>query len=203
MEPSTYYYGPFRSHWDGFWRSLQAKGSVSRVRMKLTPSRFADQAARHFSVVDLVARPSKGLPDHLVDVPATDVTDFLCGVAYTVLIDQVMYSHRRLDYEAFESLTQYPKMDRTVGFARTLMMANPFEALGEDVLHSRGLPPAEVWTRFNDWASFIVLDLRDFFSRHRIGSTSWPDVRAAMLHDSGATWGHPGRALVAALTADV
>ena len=202
MEPSAYYYGPFRSHWAGFWRSLQDKGSVSRVRTRLTPNAFDHQAARHFSVVDLVARPQQRLPDHLERVPAPDVIDFLCAVAYTVLIDQVMYTHRRMDYTSFDALTQYPKMDRTVGYSRTMMMATPLEALGDDVLSSRGLTLAQGQTRFVEWAPFIAADLRKFFTEHRVGFTTWPDVRTDMLHDSGVTSGPAGRALAAVLVDD-
>ena len=125
MSPTTYYYGPFREHFAAFWKSLDTQGSVSRVRNRVTLSRFAEQAGEHFSVVDLVAQPDRGLQDHLKDVPVPEQLDFLCAVLYTVLIDQVMYTHRRADYLAFRAQTLYPKMDRTVGYSRTLMMANP------------------------------------------------------------------------------
>ncbi len=198
MTPAEYYSGPFREHFGAFWRSLDELGSVSRVRAQLTPSRFAGQHAQHFSVVDLVARPGRRLPDHLSTVPQHAQADFLCALLYTVLVDQVMYSHRRVDYAEFESITRYPKMDRTVGYARTLMMANPYELLESEVLASRGLNPKDVEMRFEEWAAFIARDLLAFFNQRRIGSTTWELVRGAMLADPSVTWGRAGAALATA-----
>ena len=202
MEPSAYYYGSFREHLAVFWQSLEERGSVSRVRMRLTPSRFAAQSATHFSVVDLVAHPTRKLPDHLVNVPVEVHVDFLCALVYTILIDQVMYAHRQMDYPEFHSITQYPKMDRTVGFSRTLMMANPYELFGEEVLSSRNLQRREVDAIFAKWAPFIVEDLCRFFALHKVGTTTWPEVKRAMLHDPSVTWGTSGAALAKALTED-
>jgi hypothetical protein len=202
MEPSAYYYGPFRDHLASFWRSLNERGSVSRVRLRLTPTRFAAQSATHFSVVDLVARPDHGLPDHLVSVPSEMHLDFLCALLYTILIDQVMYSHRHGDYPEFQAMTLYPKMDRTVGYSRTLMMANPYEVFENNILTNRGLRPEEVTERFSVWAEFIASDLCAFFTQHQVGTTTWTDVKAAMLQDPGATWGIAGAILANALASD-
>ena len=202
MEPSAYYYGPFRAHLAAFWLSLAQHGSVSRVRLRLTSSRFAAQSATHFSVVDLVARPDQDLPDHLASLPSEVRVDFLCALLYTILIDQVMYSHRHGDYPEFQAMTQYPKMDRTVGFSRTLMMANPYESFENDALVSRGLQHEEVATRFGAWGQFITSDLRSFFTQHQVGTTTWPDVRAAMLRDPSVTCGIAGETLANALASD-
>jgi hypothetical protein len=201
MTPAEYYSGPFRADFESFWRSLDEFGSVSRVRKQLNPSRLAGQHEQHFSVVDLVVKPAQGLPDHLRAVPGNAQVDFLCALLYTVLIDQVMYSHRRTDYAEFQSMTHYPKMDRTVGYARTLMMANPYELLGSEILDSRGLNLKDVETRFVEWTSFITLDLPAFFKQRRIGSTTWEQVRNSMLADPSVTWGWAGTALAIALSA--
>ena len=181
MSPSNYYYGSFSEHFAGFWKSLDTQGSVSRVRNRVTPSRFAEQADEHFSVVDLVAQPGRGFQDHLKDVPVPEQLDFLCAVFYTVLIDQVMYTHKRADYPAFRALTRYPKMDRTVGYARTLMMANPYEIFEEDVIQSQGFSRTELCEHFSSWAKFIVEDLRRFFATQAIDTCTWGGVREAIL----------------------
>lgn len=170
--------------------------------MRLTPAWVADQHEQHFSVVDLVARPAERLPDHLRALPGEARVDFLCALLYTTLIDQVMYAHRRVNYEGFRSLTLSPKMDRTVGYARTLMMANPFELLGDEILESRGLNREDVQTRFAEWAEFLVRDMRGFFTKHQIGSTTWPQVRSAILADPGATLGSAGLLLAQVLEED-
>jgi hypothetical protein len=166
------------------------------------PSRFAHQADEHFSVVDLVARPNRALPDHLASVPHKRHLEFLIGLLYTILLDQVVYSHFPVDYPDFRALTMYPKMDRTIGFSRTLMMANPFELLEDDVLSSRGMSRADVEARFAVWAAFISLDLRTFFSTQQIGSINWPAVKDSMLADPSVTWGRAGQILATALNAD-
>lgn len=202
MNPAHYYYGPFREHFAAFWQSLETQGSVSRVRAQLNPSQFSTQADQHFSVVDLVVRPSQGLKDHLTGIAASDQTDFLCALFYTVLIDQVMYAHRQPDYSAFRALTQYPKMDRTAGYSRALMMANPYELFEDDVARSRNIPQEGIRQRFTAWVDFVVQDLRSFFERHQIGTSTWADVRDAMLCDPSCTWGSLGMSLADALRFD-
>jgi len=199
VHPSDYYYGPFQNHFASFWKSLGANGSVSRVRCGKTLSRFAYQGERHFSVVDLVANPKRGFPDHLTEIPKDMQSHFLCALYYTILIDQVMYSHHRSDYFAFQALTEYPKMDRTVGYARTLMMANPSELFSQEILASRAIPEADLLDLFQGWAVFISSDLSDFFGRQQIGATTWSTVRESMLHDSSVTFNRFGSVLADAL----
>lgn len=183
MTPSEYYYGPFRGHFDQFWRSLDSNGSVSRVRSKYNPSRFAQQSDLHFSIFDLVANPTDGFRDHLADIPTSSHIDFLCALFSLILIDQVMYSHRKSDYAAFQALTLYPKADRTIGFARTLLMANPYELFSTEILQSRGIEPRDINKQFAVWASFMVQDLNSFFITHTVGDSTWDVVKAAMLSD--------------------
>lgn len=199
MRPSQYYYGQFRKHFAAFWRSLDAHGSVSRVRQCAHPTRFSEQGAEHFSVVDLVVRPGQGFKDHLAEVPHSDQSDFLCALFYTVLIDQVMYAHRQSDYSVFRALTRYPKMDRTVGYARTLTMANPYELFEDDVVFSRGIQRDDLFARFPVWAEFIVEDLSSFFEQHNVGTSDWPQIREAILCDPSCTWGPLGMLLTQAL----
>ncbi len=79
------------------------------------------------------------------------------------------------------------------------MMANPYELFVDDVLTSRGLHREEVNQRFCAWALFIVDDLRAFFTQHQVGTTTWPDVKAAMMLDRSATCGVAGTSLARAL----
>lgn len=198
MDPVEYYHGKFRDQFGAFWRSLELKGSCSRARahqrqdfwghrLGSSISSTLNADGGYFSVGDLLALPDQELPDHLAGVPKEDQVDFLCALFYTVLIDQVMYTHRRADYRAFRGLTQYPKMDRTIGWARTMMMANPYEVFGNEVLHRRGLGAKDVRERFEPWARFIVTDLRKFFSERAVDTTTWALVRDAMLSDHDCT----------------
>lgn len=102
-----------------------------------------------------------------------------------------MYSHRKSDYAAFQALTQYPKADRTIGFARTLMMANPYELFSNEILQSHGIEHTEINRQFAVWASFIVQDLKSFFETHTVGDSTWDVVKAAMLSDASCFAGGP------------
>jgi hypothetical protein len=156
----------------------------------------------YFSVGDLFVRPDRDLPDHLADIPKEDQIDFLCALFYTVLIDQVMYAHRRTDYVTFRALTQYPKMDRTIGWARTMMMANPYEIFGSEVLDPRGIETQNIRERFELWTHFIVADLHKFFGERTIGTTTWATIRDVMLSDGDCTWGVYGSILHRSLLED-
>jgi len=149
----------------------------------------------YFSVGDLIAAPSEGFPDHLRHVPHEMQVNFLCALSFVVLTDQVIYTYFKSEYAVFEVLTQYPKMDRSVGWARTMTMANPYEALAPDVLASRLISPAEALEIFAQWAPFIVSELALFFSNHQIGVVTWNNVRQVMLHDSDCIYGKLGDSL--------
>jgi hypothetical protein len=212
MDPSYYYYGAFRTDFNAFWQSLEVAGSSSRARAHQRQNFWGHRLASaisgtlnadggYFSVGDLVAS-DRGLPDHFANIPREHHPNFLCALFYTVLIDQAMYTHCRADYAVFRALTQYPKVDRTVGWAGALTMANPYEILGDDVLVSRGLSIGNVRVTFERWAQFIVADLRNFFAKHTVGATTWPTVREAMLSDGDCTWGQLGSYLQARLIED-
>jgi hypothetical protein len=203
MTPNDYFYGPFRDHFHLFWHSLDVGGSVSRVRQRFSYSRFESQSSLHFSVIDLVADPTDGFVDHLSDIPEPDRLDFLCALFYLILIDQAMYTHRSVDYDEFQARTLYPKMDRTVGLARMLLMANPYELFQDEILNSRDIERGMLTMRFAKWAPFIVKDLKAFFTKHPIGSTTWTMIRDAMLKDRDCTLlGAEGAMLKHALEAD-
>ncbi len=79
------------------------------------------------------------------------------------------------------------------------MMANPFEIFDTDILMSRGIRNNEVAERFCTWASFIADDLCEFFNQYKVGTTTWADVKEAILSDRDASWSAEGTALFNAL----
>lgn len=213
MDPASYYYSSFRNQFGAFWRSLERGGSCSRARAHQRQdfwghrlgspiSSVLNAEGGYFSIGDLIAAPDNGLPDHLTDIPKEDQINFLCALFYTVLIDQIMFTHQRADYAAFRQATQYPKMDRTIEWARTMMMASPYEVFRNEVLVPRGLGEQNIRESFGLWAVFIVADLRRFFGQHLVGTTSWPAVRDAMLSDQDCTGGTYGSILRQCLLED-
>ncbi len=138
---------------------------------------------------DLFLSPHHGLPDHLANIPKEDHINFLCSLFYNILIDQVMFTHHPEDYWKFRLLTFYPKMDRTLGWARTLMMANPYELFSEEVIKPRSIHPDTLLEKFDLWAKFIIKDSQKYFDKHNLGTTSWGTVRDSMLNDPDCTRG--------------
>jgi len=203
MDPAHYFRNAWPEHFKGFADSLDRQGSCSRMRAHQKQDFWGEKLSSslggafqnrgiYFSVGDLIAAPSEGFPDHLRHIPHEMQINFLCALSYVVLIDQVIYTHFKPEYAAFQVLTQYPKMDRSVGWARTMMMANPYEALAPDVLAPRSISPTEALEIFAQWAPFIVSELAHLFSNHQIGVATWSNVRQAMLLDSDCISGKLG-----------
>ncbi|MEJ7848366.1 MAG: hypothetical protein WKF92_09780 [Pyrinomonadaceae bacterium] len=144
-----------------------------------------------FSVADLFARPEHKLHDHLAHVPKSEQIDFLIATFYTALIDQVIYAHFQHVYPAFRRLTLYPKMDRSIGHSRTMiLMANPYEVFSHEVLDPRSVPVRDVKTRFEHWVKFIIADLKQIFDAEEVG-IGWPSVCRALLQDGDCIFGPP------------
>ncbi|MCM2288807.1 MAG: hypothetical protein NDI67_07245 [Sulfuritalea sp.] len=206
MDPARYYDEAFPKHFKAFWHSLELKGSCSRMRAHQhqnfwglrmgSPISNALQAeGGHFSVRDLYAQPDQDFPDHLAHVSPQEQVDFLCALFYIVLIDQAMYTHCGAEYYAFRALTHYPKMDGTVGWSGTMMMANPYDVFHSELLESRRLAAMDVLKRFEAWAKFIAADIRRLVREHKLGATTWEYIRGAMLHDYDCTVGRFGAVL--------
>lgn len=96
---------------------------------------------------------------------------FFTALMLTFLIDQVMYTHFREDYDEFRKLTQYPKLE----FGITGINLNPWY-----VSQSTGINE-EAFRRF---AEFFIQDLREFFAEHKFTRATWDSVKAAMLSDT-------------------
>lgn len=97
---------------------------------------------------------------------------FFTALMFTFLIDQVMYSHFREDYDEFKNLTQYPKLEFG---ATTSINLNPWYAS-----QSTGINE-EAFKRF---AEFFIQDLKEFFTEHKFTRATWDSVRTAMLSDA-------------------
>ena len=214
MKVEEYYYKIFEKHFRIFVRSLNTKGSCSRLRAHQRQNFWGDRRpsflaqslkkdGEFFSIHDLRFQPDKGFPNHLVNFQKEHHIDFLCAMFYTILIDQVMYTHREQDYIIFQQLTKYPKMDMTIGWAGTLLIANPYSIFEENILDSRRLTVEVVCERFEDWARFIVRDLRCFFRDNKIGTSTWIKIRNVMLADYDCIRGVFGTILHKQLIVDI
>jgi len=188
MEPSEYYYNRFKDDFRIFWKSLDINGSCSRIRAHIrqefwgddvhsTVGTFYDNKADYFSCGDFINKPSNTLPDHLADIPEEDWPDFLIAMFYMILFDQAMYTHCKEDYVSFQKLTGHPKMDGTIGWYRSLMMANPYEIFSDEVLRTRELNIENLIPKFTKWAEFIVINIRKYFECNHFDTYDWKCIR--------------------------
>lgn len=96
---------------------------------------------------------------------------FFTALMLTFLIDQVMYTHFREDYDEFRKLTQYPKLELGV----SSINLNPWYASKSTGINE------EAFKRF---AEFFIQDLKDFFAEHRFKHAKWDSVKVAILSDA-------------------
>lgn len=97
---------------------------------------------------------------------------FFTALMFTFLIDQVMYTHFREDYDDFKKMTQYPKLEfgATTGINLNPWYASQLTSINEG--------------SFKRFAEFFIQDLKEFFAEHKFTRATWDSVRAAMLSDA-------------------
>jgi len=63
-----------------------------------------------FMIVELFKNSQKGIKDPLDHIQKENLGYFLSALAGIILIDQVMFTYFREDYEKFRAITHYPKI---------------------------------------------------------------------------------------------
>jgi hypothetical protein len=183
MTPKEYYYTHFQTDFARFFSSLNRKGSLSRRRgslLRIGVNTMAPQSDEYFSVYDFCIERRI---DHLRDI--TYKTYFMFSIAYTILIDQLMYTHFKECYPKFRELTLYPKMDGSAGWAGSISHANPFTIFNDDLMRTRNLDFRILEEEFLSYATFILEDLETFFNEYgeQIGNINWAQVKTVMQKD--------------------
>ncbi len=183
MTPKEYYYTHFQTDFARFFSSLHRKGSLSRRRgslLRIGVNTMAPQSDEYFSVYDFCIERRI---DHLKEV--SNKTYFMFSIAYTILIDQLMYTHFKESYPKFRELTLYPKMDGSAGWAGSISHANPFTIINDDLMRSRKLDFKILEEEFVNYATFILEDLETFFNEYgeQIGNINWAQVKTVMQKD--------------------
>ena len=76
-------------------------------------------------------------------------------------------------------------MDGSAGWAGSISLANPFAIFNDDLIGTRDLDLAVIQREFDDFARFILEDLKTFFDEYReqIGSINWAQVKTVMVID--------------------
>ena len=170
MIPREYYYDQFRENFDKFWSKVPNR-----------PNYVTGEPL--FKFAGLVKGDDF---DALSDIKQENLVYFLSALGCTILIDQVMYTHFKYDYEEFQGMTLYPKM--WVGW----MNANPWMVFHQNVRLPRGLNKREIDEKFTEFASFFLEDLKEFFDGHKFRNADWESVKTAMLSDGDVVAGEIG-----------
>lgn len=102
-------------------------------------------------------------------LPIGDQLPFMYCLAFTVLLDQVMYSHFKDKYETFYALTLYPKVE----IGTTSIHVNPWR-----IIKRQGAPKL-----FEDFCRFFIEDASSFFESNAVKGVTWKDVANAMIND--------------------
>jgi hypothetical protein len=203
MTPKDYYYNDFQKDFLKFWASLDRKGSLSRRRgslLRIGVDTLAPQSEEFFSAWDFCIERRI---DHLKDI--SNKNYFMFSVAYTILIDQVMYTHFKEVYPKFRELTMYPKMDGSAGWAGSISHSNPFAIFNYDLIQTRNLDLGVMHEEFDEYANFILEDLEAFFSKlgEQIGNITWAQVKTVMINDKDIYYYPTGRIFYQKLFEDI
>lgn len=170
MEPKEYYYNKYRQDFEKFWNKVPNRNNFATGEPL-------------FKFTGLIKNDSF---DALSEISHEDQPFFLSAIGCTILIDQVMFTYFKNDYEQFQQLTKYPKM--WVGWIN----ANPWMVFHQNVRLPRNLNKGEVIENFSKFAEFFIKDLKSFFNRRNFIEAKWDLVRTAMLNDKDVIAGEFG-----------
>lgn len=171
MTPKEYYYKQFRKDFQKFW------GIVPHRNNYVTGEPL-------FKFAGLVK--SSNL-DSLKHIPKENLSYFLSALGCTILIDQVMYTHFKKDYDVFQRITLYPKM--TIAWSN----ANPWIVFHQNVRLPRGIYKHQALKQFSEFANFFIKDFKKIFSSHDFNEATWENVKKVMLEDSDVNTGEFGQ----------
>lgn len=161
MSPKDYYYTKFRQHFVDFIQKSKAHEHPNE--------------GTYISIQELK-------PENLSHIPQAEQMFFIYSLAFTVLIDQVIYTHFKNDYPEFKKMTLYPKIE----YGITNINANPWDI----AQRGGGL------TTFEKFADFFVQDLKEFFEKNHFETGTWGAVKQAMLNDPDTSRGSFGKIFI-------
>ena len=169
MEPKDYYYKDFRTDFAEF----MAKSKMA-----------------HQHPGEGVYIPIQDLNENTMSHVKTDschTMRFLYCLAFTILIDQVMYAHFKEDYSTFQKMTTYPKMQD--GWINV----NPWMVFHQNVRLPRNLYEGEVVDKFTEFSQFFIDDLKEFFEKQNLHNANCGKVKEVMLNDKDVCSGSFGQ----------
>lgn len=171
MEAKEYYYKKYQQDFENFWKKVPNRNNY------ITGEPL-------FKFARLIKNDNF---DALSEILCEDQPFFLSALGCTILVDQVMFTHFKKDYEKFQQLTKYPKM--WVGWIN----ANPWMVFHQNVRLPRNLNKREIIEKFLKFAEFFIEDLKNFFEKQNFLEAKWGPVKIAMLDDKDVVAGEFGK----------
>ncbi|MCK4744748.1 hypothetical protein KAS41_01665 [Candidatus Parcubacteria bacterium] len=170
MEPKKYYYKKYRKDFENFWKNVPNRNDY------VTGEPL-------FKFAGLI---KKNNFDTLSKISQENQPFFLSALGCTILIDQVIFTYFKEDYQRFQGLTKYPKM--WAGW----MNANPWMVFHQNVRLPRNINKDKIINEFSKFAEFFIKDLKDFFEKQNFLTASWKNVKKVMLNDKDVVSGKFG-----------
>ena len=162
MNPKEYYYDQFPN---------DLKGLMSKVTLG---------GDSHFHILEFFINQKTGL-DVLEHIKKENLGYFLSALAGTILIDQVMFTYFKEDYEKFRGMTLYPKITWSTGWCANV---KPWQLFEHRIALSRELRNPEKINQFTKFIKFFAKDLKEFFEKNQFKKASWESIKNAMLNDN-------------------
>ena len=161
MNPKEYYYNQFPNDLKGLMNKVTLGGDS------------------HFHILEFFISQKTGR-DVLEHVQKENLGYFLSALAGTILIDQVMFTYFREDYEKFRSMTLYPKITWSPGWCANV---KPWQLFEHRIALARELRNPEKINQFSEFMNFFVEDLKEFFEKNHFQNANWEQVKNTMLND--------------------
>ena len=161
MNPKEYYYNQFTS-------------DLKEVLDKVTLG-----GDGHFHILEFFISQKTGR-DVLGHIQKENFGYFLSALSGTILIDQVMFTYFKEDYEKFRVMTLYPKVTWSPGWCANV---KPWQLFEHRIALARRLQNPEKMNQFSEFMDFFVDDLKEFFDKNKFQSANWEAVKTEMLKD--------------------
>ena len=162
MNPKEYYYNQFPNDLKGLMNKVTLGGDS------------------HFHILEFFISQKTGR-DVLEHIQKENLGYFLSALAGTILIDQVMFTYFKEDYEKFRGMTLYPKITWSTGWCANV---KPWQLFEHRIALARELRNPEKINQFSEFMEFFVEDLKEFFGKNQFQKTSWKLVKNTMLNDN-------------------
>ena len=172
MEPKDYYYNQFTSDLKELMKKVNVIGNHAFDFVEpFSAGKYG------FMIVELFKSSKQDALEHIAK---ENLGYFLPALAGIILIDQIMFTYFKGDYEKFRTITLYPKIRWSPGWNANI---KPWQLFEHQIALERGLQNPQKSNQFSDFMDFFIADLKDFFEKQNFPNANWLKVKEVMLND--------------------